>query len=189
MCRREGRGREPKKKCGFSGCENKDTLQLWMLFSALVNCACTHELLWTTAWFVKDRFFGVDTQRAEYSAAIVRIGLPIISPELLEMHRDFPVLFLDTDRTEARGSGAKKANHHGWRWGPHCGRDAVLPPEVLKHEGKLRRSLVVSRTPAHLQPRAPSESTTTKLFFFTTLEESSWLWQPRDKENEVSRGG
>ena len=108
---------------------------------------------------------------------------------LLEMHRDFPVLFHETARTEARGSGAKKANHHGWWWGPHCGRDAVLPPEVLEHEGKLRRS-AVSRTPANLQPRAPSESTTTKRFvFFTTLEESWWLWKPRDKENGVSRGG
>ena len=29
----EGGEQKKKKKCGFSGCENKHTLQLWMLFS------------------------------------------------------------------------------------------------------------------------------------------------------------
>ena len=39
--RGEGRcGKGAKKKCGFSGCENKHTLQLWMLFVAHVSCAC-----------------------------------------------------------------------------------------------------------------------------------------------------
>ena len=34
-------------------------------------------------------------------ATLIRIGLQIY-PELLEMHRDFPVLFHETDRTEAQ---------------------------------------------------------------------------------------
>ena len=34
LARGEGEGgSKKKKKCGFSGCENKHTLQLWMLFS------------------------------------------------------------------------------------------------------------------------------------------------------------
>ena len=180
-------GSQKKKKCGFSGCENKDTLQLWMLFFALVNCAnVEHMNCCGSQVRVLARSFLWQGRVTQRILSIFRIGLQIYA-ELLEMHRDFPVLFLETDRTEARGSGAKKANHHGWRRGPHRGRDAVLPPEVIKHEGKLRRN-GVSRTPANLQPRAPSESTTTK-GFFTTLEESWWLWQPRDKENGVSRGG
>ena len=140
-------GAKEKKKCGFSGCENKHTLLLWMLFS-LPQEVLSIFLAITPR--ITGRYNRADAKLRDlhsvlFSPVWLNKGAPVksqdgfrleIYAELLEMHRDFPV------RSRQRSEACKRGG---------CTRSGVgrpcTPPTVHEAAGVPRGREWCDRSP------------------------------------------